>query len=127
MTESIYDQALKLFTAASDAEDAGDVGSAIKLYKLSAKLGFSPALINLGNWYDDHSNPREPRKAIALYKRAVALGDEAAAYCLAIHYRNLGQKRWYMYWLKRSAKMGYEDAIVKIQQLGEARGERLVE
>jgi TPR repeat protein len=114
MSDKTYDRGLEIFTAASEAEDLGDNDKAIRLYRLAARLGFSPALINLGNWYDDKAIPRAPKEAVKLYKRAVSLGDEVAAYSLAIHYRNLKNKRWYLYWLKRSAQMGYEEAVIEL-------------
>lgn len=103
--------ALELFNEAYGAHAAGDLEHAIELYSAASRKGFTPAQTNLGNIYDDVLDPPRPDLAVKMYRRAVQLGDSAGAWCLAIHYRNRGNLRWYDYWLRRAAEMGDEDAI----------------
>lgn len=103
--------ALEIFNSAFELESNGDIESAINLYSQAAKLGSSSSLINLGNIYDDVIDPPDNVRASACYKSAVRLGNAAGAWCLAVHYRNLGKNRWYRHWLKIAAEMGEEDAI----------------
>jgi TPR repeat protein len=105
------DAALEVFRAAFKLETKGDIEGASKLYKKSAKLGMSGSYVDMRNIYDDVMEPRDSVRAVASYKAAVALGDRSGAWCLAVHYRHLGKRRWYEYWLKIAADMGEEDAM----------------
>jgi TPR repeat protein len=111
------DPALATFSAAFEAQETGDLKNAIRLYKLAAARGFTPALTNLGNIYDDLLEPPQPAKAVGLYRKAVQQGSRAGAWCLAMHYRNQGRDRWYRYWLRRAAEMGEEDAIDELARM----------
>ncbi|TXC73383.1 hypothetical protein FSZ31_01075 [Sphingorhabdus soli] len=91
------ENALGLFAKACEAEENGNIYKAIEIYQILSRPGFTPAVINLGNLYDDKLSPPNPNMAVALYKKAVKLGDAVAAYSLAIHYRNFGSKRWSRY------------------------------
>lgn len=115
---------LEVFSEAFYAQEAGDLDKAISLYKQASRRGFAPAKTNLGNIYDDVLEPPQPRKAVELYRRAVKLGSRAGASCLAAHYRNLGNDRWYRYWLRRAAEMGEEDALNEVARLADARPRR---
>lgn len=112
--------ALGVFSEAFHAQEAGDLETAIRLYKKASRMGFVSAQTNLGNLYDDVLVPSQPRKAVETYRRAVRRGSEVGAWCLAVHYRNLGERRWYRYWLARAAAMGDEDAIDELARLDEA-------
>jgi TPR repeat protein len=100
----------QLWRRGSAAEDRGQIGEAIRLYRAGAKLGDASAQLNLGNLLDDYAKPRRPEEAIYWYKRAIRAGNYTAAYNLAIHYRNNGQSRWHLYWLRVASKMGDPDA-----------------
>lgn len=73
-------------------------------------MGFTPAKLNLGNLLDDKLDARNPQAAASLYKEVVADGDPEGAWNLAIHYRNRGDNRWGLHWLRKAAQMGHEDA-----------------
>ncbi len=109
MSDEKYDKALAIFTEASNKEDEGDLKSAIHLYQQAIGMQFTPAYTNLGNIYDDKMLPSDPARAVELYEKAVALGDAVGAYCLAIHYRNLGDVEQEQHWRRRATDMGYSD------------------
>jgi TPR repeat protein len=103
--------ALDVFSRGFDLESKGDIEGAIHAYSEAAKLGSSSALVNLGNIFDDVISPPDPERAVSCYKSAAELGNPAGAWCLAVHYRNLGNDEQYLHWLKTAADMGEEDAI----------------
>lgn len=105
---------LAVFTQAFDAQEKGDVETAIRLYKRASRMGSTSAQLNLGNIYDDVLIPAQPLKAVQMYRKAVKLGDPGGAWNLAIYYKKLGKKRWHRYWLRRAASMGEEDAISEL-------------
>lgn len=109
MNDADYEDALKAFTEASGVEDKGQIEEAIKLYEEAVSLGFTPAMTNLGNIYDDKVNPSNPEKAEVLYLKAASLGDAVGTHCLAVHYGAVGHYDQYKIWVKRAREMGYED------------------
>lgn len=109
MQTDSYEEALAKFTEASYMEDNGNLLLAIELYKESASLNFTPAYTNLGNIFDDKIEPRDPEKAIFCYMKAVNLGDALGAYCLAMHYRNLGDHKSEKHWSEVASDMGYSN------------------
>lgn len=100
-----------------EAEDAGDIKKAVRLYRAGAKLGNTAAQSNLGNLLDDYVHPPKPAEAVYWYKRAVRLGCYTAASNLAVHYRNNGKARWYRHWLSVAAKMGDEESEIELRKL----------
>ena len=107
--EKRYERALALFYSGSDAEESGDLESAIRLFKSAARLGMGSAYLSLGNIYDDVVKPAQPSKAVASYKRACALGNPSGAYNLSAHYKNIGNSRWARFWKIRADAMGHSD------------------
>jgi len=99
-------EAERLTLRASEFEDKDNLSMALRLYRRAAKLGHTPAQNNLANLLDDKVIPRRSTEAIYWYKRAVKSGDWVAARNLAVHYRNLGNGRWHVYWLGVAADMG---------------------
>jgi len=100
----------RLIREASDLEDEGKIDAAVKRYTMAARLGDPIAQSNLGTLLDDVVVPRRPGAAVYWYKRAVKLGHDGAAWNMAMHYRNLGKRRWYLHWLRVAAEMGDPDA-----------------
>jgi TPR repeat protein len=115
-------EAEALWRRGVELEDAGDVNAAICVYLEAAKMGHPLAQSNLGNMLDDKIDPPRPREAVYWYKRAVRGGLSVAAWNLSMHYRNLGQRRWSIYWLKVANKMGNEDARVELLNLNYGDG-----
>jgi TPR repeat protein len=116
---NLLDKANKL------AED-GKVGQAIGILRRLAKQGNPHAQVNLGNLLDDEIRPPRPVEAVNWYKRAVRAGLPEAAWCLAMHYRNLPSRkiRWERHWLKVAAEMGEPDAKREIRKLERRSGQR---
>lgn len=114
MSRKSAEDPLVVFTEAFNAQEEGALLKAISLYEQAARMGFSPAHINLGNIYDDGLTPVQPFKAVRMYKRAVKLGHPAGAWNLAVYYKKLGKSRWHRYWLRKAASMGDEDAIKEL-------------
>jgi TPR repeat protein len=106
-----------VFCEAEEAEERGDLRTAVRLFKRSSAMGCLPAMARLGTLYDDILKP--PRRDLALYwyKRGVRRGDYVAAQNLAMHYKARGQTRWYIYWLTRAAEMGDEDSRAELGSL----------
>jgi TPR repeat protein len=96
--------------------DAGETAKAMRAYRASAKLGFSPAQNNLGVLLS-YAKPPRLVESVYWYKRAVRSGECAAASNLAVHYRDINKPRWQMHWLRRAAKMGDTDAPALIRKL----------
>jgi TPR repeat protein len=105
----------EMWKNASLAEDRGDISTAINLYEKSAKLNFAYSQNNLANIFDDKLVPSREKEAVYWYKKAISNGYSTAAWNLAKHYQNKGNKRWYRYWLERAVQMGDEDAIDEVK------------
>jgi TPR repeat protein len=110
-----------MFLLGSALEDKDDFRGAIEAYRKAAKDGDTASQLNLGNLLDDKIKPARPTEAVYWYKRAIRKGYWPAASSLAGHYRNLGQTRWQLHWLKVAAKLGDSDAPKQMRQLERAR------
>ena len=106
-----------MFLLGSALEEKGDFRGAVRAYRKAASDGDTASQSNLGNLLDDKIKPARPTEAVYWYKRAARHGNWAAASNLAIHYRNLGQSRWELHWLKVAAKLGDSDAPKQIRKL----------
>lgn len=98
-------------------EDEGKIGEAIEVYRIAVRMGSEEAMSNLGNLLDDKIVPPRPREAVYWYKRALKRGLPSAAWNLAMHYKILGKRRWYIYWLQVAAKLGDSDAVDALRKL----------
>jgi TPR repeat protein len=103
----------RLWALGSQLEDEGKLELAVEAYLTGAKLGDPLAQVNLANILDDKLN--KPAEAIYWYKRAVRFGYSTAALNLAAHYKNLGVRRWHIYWLKIAANMGDKWAVDELE------------
>lgn len=109
--------AYQLCVQGSRLEDEGKIVQAIKAYESAARMGHVYAMTNLGNLLDDKVKPPRPDEAIYWYKRAVRCGDSVAALNLAMHYRNIGKRRWHIHWLQVAAEMGDPEAKAELRKL----------
>jgi len=112
-----HETADRLFIKGSDLEDEGKIYRAIKAYASAARMGHVCAMSNLGNLLDDKIKPPRPKEAVYWYKRAIRLKHSVAAWNLAMHYRNVGKRRWYIHWLQVAAKMGDPEAKAELRKL----------
>jgi TPR repeat protein len=107
----------RLWRLGAEYEDLGDIDRAVKAYTKASLLGDPSAQSNLANILDDKLN--RPKEAVYWYKKAINSGYSVAALNLAIHYKNLKSRRWYIYWLNVAAKMGDEQAVADLRELAE--------
>ena len=113
----IESEEYKLFCEGSDLEERGAYDAAARTYLKAANLGSAICMSNLANILDDHASVKDPEAAVYWYKRAIRCGYEIAAYNLALHHKNRGNKRWHAYWLEWAADMGDEDATEDLAAL----------
>ncbi len=102
----IYDSLVKGF----EHEKAGELEDAITTFTIAARLGSADARSMLGTIFDDRITPSQPKLAVYWYKKGVEVGNESCAWNLAMHYKGLKQKRWYLYWLNVAKAMGHPNA-----------------
>ena len=107
----IYESLIKGF----DFEESGEIEKSIEAFTIAAKLGSIDALSKLGTIMDDVLKPPQPKQAVYWYKRAVRAGSSSCAWNLAMHYNGLGDRRWYLYWLRVAARMREADAIEELK------------
>ncbi|MGE0233002.1 MAG: tetratricopeptide repeat protein [Flavobacteriaceae bacterium] len=106
----------QLWRDACNLEDEGKISEAVEKYETAARMGNVEAMSNLGNLLDDEVDPPRPKEAVYWYKRAIRKGYSTAAWNMAMHYRNLGQRRWYIHWLYVAARMGNDDAPEELRK-----------
>jgi hypothetical protein len=87
----------KLYAKAWDILDGRRNGHALAILELLCARDFAPAMNHL-------ADRLAPRPALAIYRRAAALGDQTAAYNLAIEHRHRGDMTGYRHWLARAAR-----------------------
>lgn len=107
-------EAEEYFRIGLDHLESCEIEQAIFFFRKASSLGLGQAQCSLGTLFDDMIKPSNPKKARYWYKKAVKNGDSMAAYNLSIHYKNKGVRRWQLFWLKRAAEMGNEDALSEL-------------
>lgn len=100
----------------SKLADDGKMTQAVDAYYEGARLGDPSAQSNLANILDDQLG--RSTEAVYWYKRAIDAGHSVAALNLAIHYKNLGKRRWYIHWLHVAARMGEDEAERELEAAG---------
>lgn len=108
--EEIY----QVLRDAFEAEESGDLATAIQLFKRAARCGSNDARSKLGTIYSNVLTPPELSKAVYWYKSAVKNGDASCAWNLAMHYSKIGRRKGYLYWLKIADEMGDFDAPAEL-------------
>jgi uncharacterized protein len=88
-------------------------GKAVAWFRAGAERGDTGAQLSLGNCLSEGRGCREDvGEALVWYRRALRKGCTAAANNIAIVYREMGNVRRYIYWLKRAHGLGDDDASV---------------
>lgn len=107
----------RLYARALAIEDDGAAGNALQIWRALALRGNPYAQQRLADILADPSNIRlyRPKHGVAWYRRAIANGNSAAMYNLAITYRNRNNLGGYRYWLARSARIDQRD-LVELKQ-----------
>ena len=90
--------------------EQGDLIGAIAALEFASIRDHALAQLMLGNILDDEICPPDPVRAVFWYTKAVANGEGAAAWNLAMHYRSSGNGDAYRQWIKVAAKMGHPEA-----------------
>jgi TPR repeat protein len=103
-------------------QEAGDHQAANYLFALCIRARHAEACLSLARYFDDLSVPRDKPRAVKLLKQASKWGHPSGAWNLAMEHRLRGRRRWYLHWLGVAARLGEEDAITALAQLG-ANGE----
>ena len=93
---------------------------AADIFAEGARAGHTGCMLHLGNLMDDVLEPRQPGRARHWYLRAYRLGESAGAYNLAIHYAGRRERRWFLFWMQKTAAMGMRAAI---EELARARAD----
>ena len=105
-------EARRIWTLACELQDDGRIEAAIELYRVSSRLGWSPAWINLSSLLGDHAMPGPSPEAIYWLRRLARENPSQAWWNLAMYHRQRGRRRLYLYWLRKAAGAGDEDAIM---------------
>lgn len=101
--------------AADEAWNEGSLDTALARLREAADLGDPHAMLNLGYFLDEGlARPRSKHDALRWYRRAVRLGDRAAATNIAILFRERCNARSMFRWFMRSARSGDGDAHVEL-------------
>lgn len=112
------DRARDLLEQGCDSAEREEFSSAYAHFLRSAKLGNAEAQVSLANMLDDGPGVlTDPVKAVYWYKKAVRSGCAYGASGLGIHYRNIGKRRWAIFWLKRAVLMGDDWASQDLAEL----------
>jgi TPR repeat protein len=91
---------------------------AIPWLLLAAEAGDGPALFSLASCYADGNGvPVDVERAIRLYRRALQKGVHAAAWNIALVYRDAGNAPAQRRWLEKAAALGDWDARLALQEL----------
>lgn len=101
-----------LFRLGHDAEEAGDLPTAVRNFQRGAILGDTMAMTRLAYMYDVGLGVAEDKsEAMRLYRRAWRMeGNLCAANNIAILYRERGNRRAMFQWFRRAAERGDGDA-----------------
>ena len=97
-----YMEYLKLHEAGCIAEANAKLTDAVRAQ--------DPLALHTRGYEAEESEPPRIREALTFYKMAARQGYEPSVMNLARHYENLGNARWYLYWLRKAVEMGSPDA-----------------
>jgi TPR repeat protein len=105
-------------TRAFRLDERGRRREAFHILLRAARRGETSAYVNLGYAYDlGRGVRRSKRKAVYWYRRAVALGDAAAAHNIATVYRDRGDSIRAAAWLQRAVSLGESGSNVLLGQM----------
>lgn len=106
--ESLYEQGRNALTGTGTSRN--DIAG-VDLIRRSAELGYIPALVAMGSFYDTGNFlPLEPQQAVAFYRKAADKGDRLGQWSLGrLYFSNTGVPRDMdeaSRWLQRAADQG---------------------
>ncbi|MBX3480694.1 MAG: sel1 repeat family protein [Caulobacter sp.] len=118
MSNDNDDKIDRLFNAADEAWEDGDLGKAFDLFRQCAELGDVPAMLNAGYFLDEGLGVK-PDKAGAMgwYRKAYELGDASAANNIAILHREQNDLTGAFEWFGKAVELGDPDANVELAKI----------
>jgi TPR repeat protein len=103
-------------------EEGGDFRNAFRFLTLAAQLGHIGSQLNLGNYYAwGKGTRRNSRKAAYWYKKAYRNGHSDGAHNLAIDWRNEGNLKSAVVWLKKAIEMNNGDSVIELARIYKVR------
>ena len=111
----------KLFKKANGAWDKGDLRQAFELFLRAAESGHAASQLDLGYFFDCGLHiKKNKKKALYWYYKAYLQNDAGAASNIAILHREWNEPTKMIWWFKKSAAMGDQDALLEIGKCYEA-------
>jgi uncharacterized protein len=108
----------KLFAEASALYDAGDHKGAAVLFRRAALNGDDGSQLNLGYLYDEGLGVRRnPKIAMAWYRKAARQGNCSAANNIATIHRDRGNHRRAIEWFRRAMGQGCASSALTLAAL----------
>jgi TPR repeat protein len=95
-----------------------DNNKAFELFKESAKGENADGMVMLGYCYNDGIGTKiDKQKAFELFEKAAYLGNNVAQYNIALLYEDMLDINLAIYWCKKSAEQGNQEALNKLDDL----------
>jgi tetratricopeptide (TPR) repeat protein len=108
----------RLFNAADEAWEDGDLKKAADLFRQCAELGDVAAMLNVGYFLDEGLGVKADKsQAMTWYRKAYDLGDASAANNIAILHREKGELTAAWEWFEKAAELGDGDAHVELAKI----------
>jgi uncharacterized protein len=105
----------RLFRAANAAWDRGDLRRAFEVFSRAAEAGDRFSQLDLGYFFDTGLYVRKDKeKALHWYHRAYRQGEASAANNIATVQRERGQHGKMVWWFRRAAALGEDDAFFEL-------------
>ncbi|MBI1406144.1 MAG: hypothetical protein GC145_08475 [Caulobacter sp.] len=112
------DQIDRLFNAADEAWEDGDLARAFDLFRQCAELGDVAAMLNAGYFLDEGLGVKADKAgAMAWYRKAHDLGDASAANNIAILHREQNDMAGAFEWFGKAVALGDPDANVELAKI----------
>lgn len=108
----------RLFNAADEAWEDGELARAADLFRQCAELGDVAAMLNIGYFLDEGLGMKADKAAaMGWYRKAYDQGDSSAANNIAILHREQNDLTGAFDWFERAAEMGDADAHVELAKI----------
>lgn len=118
MANDNEDRIDRLFNAADEAWEDGDLGKAFDLFRQCAELGDVPAMLNAGYFLDEGLGVKADKAAaMAWYQKAYEQGDSSAANNIAILHREQKDRAGAFEWFGKAVELGDADANVELAKI----------
>lgn len=109
-----------LFQRGWDLETRGRLEEALPLYRRAAEMGDGACRMNLARLLTDRDGA-EFDEGVRWYRRIVRSGDPSGPWNLAMAYRKPGNRRRYLYWMRRAAAVEGGEAVAILAEIDRRR------